>query len=152
GLWHLANQKDDWRAAARFGLVLAVSTFITYNLLVLGAMLAAMPLMLTRAPFVERARRAAKLSLVAGFVVVLFYAALLLGTYFDPIATFRSAWKNQQGLLAAHRADRPYPWTILFDLLDFLLGAGWVVVLPVLYQLRARSPLILLFLAQPVLV
>src|SRR5205814_8115694 len=47
-------------------------------------------------------------------------------TGYDPIATFASAWRNQHALLAAHASERPYPATILWDLLDFALGSGWI--------------------------
>lgn len=160
GLWHFALTHDDWRFAAVFGLVLGITCFITYNLLVLGLFLAIWPfLLLDKSPSTEL-RRVVRLSAIALAATVVFYLILALFTQFDPIATFRSAWRNQQALLAQHPQDRPYPQTILFDLLDFAFGAGWLsVILAVacvisirdLPDVRARR-LVLLCLAQPILV
>jgi hypothetical protein len=69
------------------------------------------------------------------------YAIFWLLTGFDAVATFTSAWREQHRLLERHKDMRPYPWTILFDLTDFALGAGWIVVplaVPVALMSRRR--------------
>ena len=64
------------------------------------------------------------------------YAALYLGTGYDPIATFGVALENQ----ARHSATlgRPWPATVLFDLTDFALGTGWMSFLLVFFWFRRR--------------
>lgn len=137
--WHLALTRRSWRFAALFGLILTFATFITYNLLVLGALLAAISV---RRDFVS----VIKLAAIAIGACVLSYAALWLVTGFDPIATFRAALANQNALLAKYADHRPYPATIWFDLVDFALGVGWIVLIPVVFGLirmwRERSELV----------
>lgn len=137
GLWHLASTRNDWRYAIAFGLVLGVTTFITYNLLVLGAVLAAGAIGVilssdNRARTIGQIGRLAALALGA---CAAFYLALWFLTGFDPIATFRAALRNQNALLAQHADQRPYPATIWFDLVDFALGSGWIILLPVILGL-----------------
>jgi hypothetical protein len=157
GLWFMACARDDWRIATLFGAVLFVTTFITYNVLVIGLPLAAMPFVSARAHWRGVVARVIRLSAVALATTALCYAVFWLLTAYDPIATFRSAWNNQQALLAAHREHRPYPWTILFDLLDFLLGAGWALLLPAVAAKKGISTFFgnctyTLFLGLPVVV
>jgi hypothetical protein len=151
GTWHLAHARGDWRFAAAFGVILGITTFITYNLLVLGAFLAASPMISGRA----KPMRVIQYTAIAIGWFVCFYALLALFTQFDPIATFRSAWHNQRVLLAQHPQDRPYPTTILFDLLDFAFSGGWLPVVLAAIAIAtqpAQRRLILLCLAQPIVV
>ena len=148
GAWYLAITRSDWRFAAVFGVILGISTFITYNLLVLGVFLALLPFVSHRTNLI----RVTQYSAIAIAGLIAFYALLGLFTGFNPIATFRSAWHNQQVLLAQHAGDRPYPLTIGFDLLDFALGAGWLPVLLAAMCLRRRTGLVLLCVAQPIVV
>jgi hypothetical protein len=160
GLWHLAVTRNDLRLAAAFGVVLGITCFFTYNLLVLGVFLAIWPLLALQMPLRAKLLRMARLSALAIAGVAAFYVVLAIFTSFDPIATFRTAWRNQHALLEAHAGDRPWPQTVPLDLLDFALGAGWLpVVLTVMYLLgtfRSDDPrmrgLTLLCLAQPVIV
>jgi hypothetical protein len=52
---------------------------------------------------------------------------------FHPVATFFAAWENQGLFLQRHAAARQYPRTVPYDFLDFLLGAGWISLLLVLF-------------------
>jgi hypothetical protein len=61
---------------------------------------------------------------------------LWLATGFDPIQTFRVSCANQHQMLAS--IQRPYPWTILFDLTDFALGSSWISMLLVAYWVLSR--------------
>lgn len=121
GLWAAAVERDDWRAAAGAGAALAAVCWVSFNVLVVGAFMAAYPFVVARAPFARTAKLAA-IALVTGFALL----ALSLATFgYDPAATFASAWRNQQELLARFGYMRPYPRTIPFDLLDFAFGAAW---------------------------
>jgi len=89
---------------------------------------------------------------------VALYALLWVVSSFNPIATFRSALAQQRALVAQHHTDRPYPWTIWFDLLDFALGFGWTMLLPIAwgvartYSDRSLRSLIIVALGLPILV
>jgi hypothetical protein len=87
------------------------------------------------------------------------YGIFFLLSDFPAIETFRVAMHNQRVLLALHPQDRPYPWTILFDLSDFVFSAAWVTLLPAVIALvvlrqtsRSRRWLLILAIAQPVVV
>lgn len=124
--WVASLERQRLAYAALFGVFLAVATFMAYNLLVLGALLALYSLAwLLRA----QGRHAVRLvvHVIAALAVVLMaYSALWLTTRYDPVATFRAALANQARLLEV--VQRPYPATILFDLWDFALGVGWLPV------------------------
>ncbi|CAN5555880.1 hypothetical protein BH09PLA1_BH09PLA1_18940 [soil metagenome] len=135
GFWHLAISRNSRWFAILFGITLALATFVAYNLLVLGALLTAWSV---RWIWIGEKRsrevsRIAALSLWALGVFVACYVALGLATGFNPIATFRTALANQNALLSQHADQRPYPATIWFDLVDFALGFGWVVLLPAIF-------------------
>jgi hypothetical protein len=103
-------------------VILGISTFITYNLLVLGVFLALLPFVSHRTNLI----RVTQYSAIAIAGLIAFYALLGLFTGFNPIATFRSAWHNQQVLLAQHAGDRPYPLTIGFRPARFRAGRRMV--------------------------
>jgi hypothetical protein len=63
-------------------------------------------------------------SAIAIGVFALAYVAAFIATGFDAVSTLRAAFANQHEMLASY--GRPYPKTILFDLTDFALGAGWL--------------------------
>jgi hypothetical protein len=161
--WRRALLRDDWRYAVAFGGTLAFACFVTYNLLVLGAFLGAWTLLVTPPSTRRRSWAAsiATLTAIALATIVLLYVFFWLLTGFNPLATFISAWRAQHALLERYSHTRPYPWTILFDLLDFALGAGWLVVPMAIagwarWSKRADSPelrlSLALCLAQPALV
>ena len=71
-----------------------------------------------------------KHSFTAFITVLVTYSVLWLMSGYNPIATFLKNLSLQKEL--AITLGLPYPYTILFDLLDFALGAGWIAVLLVL--------------------
>jgi hypothetical protein len=132
--WYAALSRRSYSWAIAFGIVLALACFTVYHFLVLGAILAA----LTVAQARGRVAQILKLIAVALSGVAGFYALLLAATGFDPFATFVQALHCQ----ADHLNDlyRPYPKTIVDDLADFALGAGWLGWLLIIFFLvRWRS-------------
>jgi hypothetical protein len=107
---------------------------MAYNLLVLGLFMAGYFIYAARQ---ERSRRGLlKLAGHAGLVwltVTGFYLTLWWAAGFDPLSTFAAALRNQRLLLQG--IHRPYPQTIPYDLLDYLLGQNWIVFIPVVYFL-----------------
>ncbi len=157
GAWRVAIDDESNVWAIVFGLSLAVATLFTYLVLVLGAFIVLYALLSgNELPIRERITRVIKLSVISIGLVIGFYVALAVTTGFDPIATFRAAYDNQARLLVMHSQDRPYPWTILFDLTDFMLGFGWIAIIPAVYALvrsRGHERLVFaLFIAMPLIV
>jgi hypothetical protein len=124
--WLLALRRDDWRLAATFGALLSVASFFAYNLLVVGVALAGISIWMIQHDPRGSMPRVARHAAVALGVFVGFYGLLWLVAGFDPIATFSAALANQQKLLRF--THRPYPDTVLFDLLEFAQGAGYLPV------------------------
>ena len=155
-LWVAAVDRGTVALAVAFGLALSAFSFFTYNLLVLGAFIAAYwtwRVITGPLPLKLGLRQAA----IALLTVVAAYALLWAATGYDPVRAFQAAYANQAGL--AQRLQRPYPATILYDLLDFMLGSAYVAGVLLLYavlhlrQLGApsRRVLVLLCLGQVVL-
>lgn len=133
--WVRVVDAGTYRHTVMFGLSLAAALFFSYSLLVLGTFLAgiaALRLLDRRATLATVVR----LSAVAFGVVGIVYLGLWALTGFDPTATFRAALRNQEVLLT--QIHRPYPQTVLFDLLDFALGAGWISFLLTAFFVSAR--------------
>jgi hypothetical protein len=128
GSWFLALRDDATRWSMALGVVLGLMLFVIFNLLVLGAFMLALILYIRarERSVQQRLRIAAKHAAIAGGVVLVVLGILYVGVEYDPLATLRSAWKTQNMQLALHPGSRPYPYTILFDLTDFLLGSGWI--------------------------
>jgi hypothetical protein len=125
-VWAWVRAVDTGRAryAVAYGAALAAACFVTFNLLVLGVFLGGYAVVRgwegKRAGWIRVARMAAVG--VATFCGI--YAVAWAATGYNPAAVLRSAMANQRQLEAV--MDRPYPWTVPFDLLDFALGSGWV--------------------------
>jgi hypothetical protein len=157
-VWHEAVARDSARLAAVFGVVLGIATFWTYLVLILAPFLLFAGILCTG----HTPGRALEISIRRAFpalgAFVGFYLLLWLVTGFNPVATFFEAWKNQQLFVARHAAARKYPLTVPFDLLDFLLGAGWISLLLIaMTVLRTRRgdahfALVLLCIGQVVFV
>lgn len=138
-LWAMAMQKGKVLYSVLLGLLVALSLFMAYNFMVLGALLVAYAV----AQVVRRRVSIAGVLIHAGVAVgamVGAYIILWLATGFNPILSFAQALNNQHALLAASDAQfpRPYPYTILFDLTDFVMGGAWIALLPVIYWVGAR--------------
>ena len=133
-LWRRTVVRNDWRYAVTFGATFALACFATYNLLVLGAFLAAWTTWtLSASPVRPDSFRKRFVSILLHVGIALatttaLYAVFWLFTRFNPIATFAAAWRNQHALLERFKSFRPYPSTVVFDLTDFALGAGWLLV------------------------
>ena len=126
--WIKALRQNSIMWAIATGAIMAAILVISFNLLVFGLFLVAFALLASGRPLKVTAKHAA----VALVVCVALTVALWLITGYNPIATFFSAWRNQQQLLADSPnvigLQRPYPATIWNDLLDFALGSGWISV------------------------
>jgi hypothetical protein len=157
-LWVAAVDRGTMVLALAFGLALALFCFFTYNLLVLGAFIAAywaLRLACGAVPLRAGLRQAVIALLAVGAVYVLLWTI----TGYDAVRAFLVAHENQLHL--AQRLQRPYPSTILYDLLDFMLGAAYVAGVLAAYTLchpRLLAPqrrwqyvLVLLCLGQIVL-
>ena len=126
--WIKALRQNRMMWAVATGAITATILVISFNLLVFGLFLVAFALLASGRPVKVIAKHAA----IALAVCVALTVALWLVTGYNPIATFFSAWRNQQQLLADSPnvigLQRPYPATIWNDLLDFALGSGWISV------------------------
>jgi hypothetical protein len=127
GTWALALRGPRFELAARCGLALFVATFTAYNLLAVGAF------MLGFAAWQLASRRCSAPSFAIASALVVStcagaYLLLWLWTGFDPIETFGNAIANQAAVAAV--LDRPWPDTIPWDAIDFVRGAGWLLLLP----------------------
>jgi hypothetical protein len=146
--WARALGGGERRAALLFGLALLVASVTSYSFLVLGVFLAlySTVTLLPRPRGSQLARALAQTAIALASFLAL-QAVLVLATGYRPWQTFRTALGNQERLLAS--IPRPYPQTILFDLTDFALGAGWIAVPLVAYyfyaarkSLLGRTPLL----------
>jgi hypothetical protein len=130
GLWARAVQTGRWSYAAAFGAVLALATFFTYVLLVLGIFLLGYALWGLKGVPGWTWKALIRQSSVALAVLAGIYLTLWLVTGFDVIATFREALRLQASIMNwITTGRRAWPRTIGFDLWDFALGAGWIPVL-----------------------
>ena len=126
GFWVGAVERCDWRLAVLSGAGLALTCVVTFNVLVVGAFMAAYAVAMPRnRPRPERLVLVMKLGAVALVTWLGLLALLIPTTRYDAFATFTSAWRNQHDLLRRYADTRPYPLTIPFDLLDFAFGVGW---------------------------
>jgi hypothetical protein len=126
GCWAGAVERRDRRLAILTGAALAVTCVVTFNVLVVGAFMAAYALVMpVDVSLRARVTRALTLGAVAVAVWLLLLEVLRLATGYDVYETFTSAWRNQHELLRRHAHTRPYPQTIPFDLLDFAFGGAW---------------------------
>lgn len=140
GTWVRAMRHNRMRDAILFGLVLALITFCAYNLLVLGAFIVGYTAILALAQPKRTFVRATRQATVAILVLLVVHVLLFATLRYDPVGTFNAALQNQKHLLA--QWNRSYPQTIPFDLLDFLLGAGWVGgLLAILYFIQREQSL-----------
>jgi hypothetical protein len=153
-LWYRAVNQNSYRFATAFGLVVGVATFWTYLVLILVPFLLMLGLLCTKHRRPIALSVSVKLAAPALGAFFGFYLLLWLMSGFNPVATFFEAWKNQGTFLARHAAARLYPRTVSYDLLDFLLGAGWISVILVGFALARKQhrALICLCIAQPIFV
>jgi hypothetical protein len=131
--WRRTLVNNSAYLAAQFGLILAITLFVTYLPAVLVVLFAAYPFVLRRQGNSPTSWQATRLALVSLFAFVAFYALLWLATGFNPVAGFRACWANQAGNLrfleSIGNIPRRWPGTIPGDFSDFALGAGWIAFL-----------------------
>ncbi len=136
-LWVSALAYDRAILAVGFGFALALACFCSQMFLILGIVLGALSALHVARGGMGTLGTVARHALLAVLTVGLSYAALWLLSGYDPIATYRTASR----LLAGYsvRAQRPYPIHVVFDVLDFALGSGWVSFALVAFFVAARA-------------
>ena len=144
GTWYLALERESRRAAIIIGLILFLTTMMGYTLLVVGLALGGITL--TRL----KRRSTYELIAIAIGVAVVAHVVFALVTGFNPISAFRTAMAMQAYQLPL--LHRPWPKTIRFDLLDFLLGAGWAPLVPAIFGLKLRRDITIACFATPLIV
>ena len=127
GTWTIALRRSSYRWAVACGATLAVACFFTFNLLVLGWFMAGVALYFWRAAHVATLRQVLAAGAIVVSCVVLLHVGLRLTLHYDAVATFKASVANQAAFAA--NVPRPYPQTVVFDLLDYALGLGWMSAL-----------------------
>ncbi|HEX8523152.1 MAG TPA: hypothetical protein VF669_12920 [Tepidisphaeraceae bacterium] len=139
-LWVTAIERDRFTWSVPAGVMLALSLMMMFNFLVIGFFMAAFPLFASGRSFSGGLLRMIRHGAVMVGVTLVGYLLMYLATGFNLIATFAAAVHNQKLMDASPLQIRPWPQTILFDLLDFALGAGWMAVaLAAMWLWRVRS-------------
>jgi hypothetical protein len=118
-------------SAVAFGGVLFLSTLFAYNLLTLGTFLAGYFVFSAATIAPEGRPRLLFGAEVAALSFLGFHVLFAVATGYDALASFRHATSTQRELAATY--DRYYWPSVLFDLYDFALGAGFLVAPLVLY-------------------
>jgi len=163
-LWARALGTGHIRYGMGFGLLFALICFQTFNLLVMGVFVAGYSVLfisgrLRLANSTDSRSRALHIvlrqTLAGGLTFAGFYLLLWLWCGFNPVQTLITGITNHsQDMPGTHRT---WPRTILFDLTDFALGAGWITAVLAGYYCwllrcpinQARRGIIFLCLLQP---
>ena len=137
-LWSLALTKNKIAFSAAFGVALGITLFFSYLPAVLILLFLGIALLRSRLEPRCTVRRIAVHAGVAVGCFVLLYLILWLGTGFDPVATFETAWRTEHLRMARWTADtglppRRLPGTIPWDLYSFAMGVGWIGILAAIY-------------------
>lgn len=138
GCWFAALRQDRMRWSLLCGLVLGLCGIITFNILVIGFFMAALPLLLRESASRKLLLTAKHGTIVIGAAVITLVLLRAVLNY-DVIDTFRSAWENQHRALLMHGATRKYPQTVPFDLNDFALGSGYISVMLCCFYFARRA-------------
>lgn len=138
--WFKALRAERWHFAAIFGLGLFAATFVNYSFLVIGVLLAGMILIVPqRDNLAGRLGCGLRQSFIAAAVCVGAYLLVWFIWSFNPLVTFFAAYKAQVDLIASSPRSQIFPWTIPWDLYDFLLGAGWIAGVVACFWFLRRS-------------
>ena len=139
-LWVRAAWDGRMAAAAGFGAVLFVSLLFTHGFWVLGAPFA----LLGIAPagfgvdMRDQLRRFALASVVALAVAAGLFGAAWVMLGYDHFAALSQSMRIQEGF--AGMLNRPWNYTVVWDIYDFFLASGWVSFgIVVAFGLRWRS-------------
>lgn len=155
--WFKAIKDDSWKWSVCFALALALATFITYNFLVIGVFFAGMIWLTTPRSLTHATIVGAKHACIVAVTFIVAHIVFFMLTRYDPIATFQTAYRIQNEMISRSPRSHIFPQTIPWDLYDFLLGAGWIAGLLVMYWIirwdmkSALAKVILLGLFQIVL-
>ncbi len=137
-LWTAALRRDSLVRSLAFAVALAAALFVTFNVLVLGVFLLGITFVIMRARPLAPSRVLRHVALAA-LGVAGAYLLLWLATGYNVVEMFATALRHQAEHAAAFNPPRPYPWTVPFDLLDFLMGAGWVAAPLLLFYAMNRA-------------
>jgi len=142
-VWASALAADRSTPAVAVGLLLVLITLVSYSLLVLGVFLALQALIsvMGGAARLAQLKRIVKHGAVALLTFLAVQAVLIGVVGYHPLAVFEKAVAIETELLQI--VIRPYPQTVLFDLIDFAFGSGWIaVVVLVMYLIRQRRAIL----------
>jgi hypothetical protein len=137
GLWVAALVHDRAVFAIAFGLALAVACFCSEMFLILGIVLAGLSGLHVAKNGARALGAVVRYALLAVLTLGFSYAALWVFSGYDPVATYRTASRLLAGYLV--RTRRPYPIHVVFDVLDFALGSGWISFVLVAFFLLGDS-------------
>ncbi len=125
-LWVLAIERNRVWISVVAALVLTLASLMMFNFLVIGFFMVGVALFAGgRSPSATIFRFARHGTVMIGVTLVVY---LLLGAFtgYNPISTFVAACRNQRLMDMSPLQVRPYPRTLVFDLVDFALGSGWM--------------------------
>lgn len=146
-LWRAALESRGLRAAwwaIAFGALLALGLFMSYIFLVLGVFVALYTLLTIADTRGAVLAKSIALSVIAVGTIAAVYWVMWLATGFDAIATFEALSRVQAIDLLP--LIRPFPRHIVFDVLDFALGSGWISFLLVgFYLAKNWRPVLRIF-------
>ncbi len=137
GLTLFGPARSRTRMAIAFGVVMALVLFMSYIFFIYGFFyIVYWAVFLTdRGPAVAR-RAFARLILAAATTCAL-YGLLWVLTGFDPIRTFYNIAEAQT--IALIPLERPFPWHMLIDVLDFAMAAGYLGFLLVAFYFLSEG-------------
>jgi len=135
--WEMSLRKSTHNGIY-FGLILFISTFFVYNLLVIGVfhVLSAIVFLLSDRNITARFWIIVSASIAAISTVVICFMALYLVTGFNPVASFGDALEQQSRNNII--ANRPYGYYLLYNFYEFFLGSG-IIGLPLLLSFVRRT-------------
>ena len=136
-LYGNAVLRPTWRSALLFGLAMTLATFLSYIFLIFGFFFIVYWLIYLTDRGGASAYRALRALILAAGVCIGLYALLWLFTAFNPVLTFQVIEQLQTDALIP--LARPFPQYLYYDLLDFILGSGYVSVLLVAYWFIHRG-------------
>jgi hypothetical protein len=142
--WAAALERRKLSGAIAFGALLAGVLFLSYIFLISGVFLGVYTMLFMYDRGRRGAWRAITYSIVAIVTLVLLYLILAAATYYDPVETTHVITDLQMRDLVP--LERPFPTHIVFDVIDFALGSGWIsFVLVAFYLAETRGHVLRIF-------
>jgi hypothetical protein len=135
--WERSLRKSRHNAIY-FGLILFISTFFAYNLLLIGAfhILSAIVFLSSNRNVSGRIWIVVSTSMIAIGTAVICFSILFLVTGFNPVLSFGHALEGQ--LRNETVMDRPYGLYFLYNFYEFFLGSG-IIIIPLLISFVKRT-------------